>query len=273
MSSLRRLNESGIDTSLAGLWQQGFKTHPAMLTRDTNYLGGGSNSVFSLPGNILIVNTPQLMISFLYVLYNNILTRQLVTDEWIRFQQPDGKKPLRVSSPIGMQRSSYFLTLPLKYSAPLMVATILLHWLVSQSYFIVWSSGFGPGASGERLPLYDKMNRGYSPLAVILAVSLGATLIAVLLINSAIRRYKDVPLSYIKMGTSSIAISAACQRPKEDVDARLFPVSLGAVKDQETESMGVSGRLVVSTDIELKPPEPGLRYLRTIFVRRKGAFY
>jgi hypothetical protein len=46
------------------------------------------------------------------------------------------RKTLRVSTPEGIQRSSYFVSMPLKYGIPLISAMSLLHWLISQSIFV-----------------------------------------------------------------------------------------------------------------------------------------
>ncbi|KAJ7909785.1 hypothetical protein B0H13DRAFT_1616212 [Mycena leptocephala] len=83
-----------------------------------------------------MANGPQVLVSFIYLSYNNILTRQLVADEWVRFVRPCGKKPLRVSAPAGMQRSSYFLSLPMRYGVLLMANSMLLHSLISQGLFL-----------------------------------------------------------------------------------------------------------------------------------------
>ncbi len=152
-----RLKRGGVDMSLSGIWKQGFKVQATAMTDDLGpFSAAGPGTFARFMVNVLIVNSPQLLISFSYLFYNNILTRQLVANELVRFLRPDGKKPVRVSSPRGMQRSSYFLSLPWKYSAPLMSLSILLHWLISQSIFLVQSSAFGPGADGARLPVYDR---------------------------------------------------------------------------------------------------------------------
>jgi hypothetical protein len=45
---------------------------------------------------------------------------------------------LRVSTnPRGAQRSTYFLQLPYRFGIPIIVATSVLHWLLSQSIFLV----------------------------------------------------------------------------------------------------------------------------------------
>ncbi|KAI0123305.1 hypothetical protein BJ170DRAFT_736541 [Xylariales sp. AK1849] len=219
--------------------------------------------------HILWANSFQLMISFLYMFYNAILTRQLVADEWIRSLRREGKKPLRVSSPVGIQRSSYMLSLPMTYSIPLMMAMIMLHWLTSQSIFLVRTCSFGPGLTNLRLPTYDTSAVQSSPVGTILSVSHGAALVLLLVINSFAKYYKDVPRGFPVMGYSSAAISAACQRPDDDVDAYLFPVSLGVIADSKSDSVpGVSGRLAFSTLIDLEPPEPGKQYLQPVAVHR-----
>ena len=108
-------------------------------------------------GHILFANSFQVLVSFLYLFYNNILTRQVVADEFIRFlDKNEGKKPLRVSSPTNsVQRSSYFLSLPWKYAVPQMIAFMLLHWLVSQSIFVVLTSAWNIAPAKEQLPDMD----------------------------------------------------------------------------------------------------------------------
>ncbi|KAJ3534934.1 hypothetical protein NM208_g7344 [Fusarium decemcellulare] len=265
VTSLEHLGRvGGMDVSAAGLWKQGFKIHPATLSRDDSILDS-NNGASALINTVILVNSPQLLISFLYLFYNNSLTRQLVADEWTRFLRPDGKKPLRVSSPVGMQRSSYFLSLPLKYSIPLTGLLMLLHWLISQSIFLVRAAVFGPGPDGQRLPVYDRSTRGYSPLATILAVALAFVLVAAMVVNSAVRKYHDVPQDFPAMAYDSSAISALCQRPERDVDARLFPLSIGVVKDQQyTEALTADGRVTFSTDTTLTGPVAGARYLQPL---------
>lgn len=46
------------------------------------------------------------------------------------------RKTLRVSAPEGIQRSSYFVSMPWKYGIPLIASTSLLHWVISQAVFL-----------------------------------------------------------------------------------------------------------------------------------------
>ncbi|KAJ7832670.1 hypothetical protein B0H14DRAFT_2802673, partial [Mycena olivaceomarginata] len=204
--------------------------------------------------NILVANSPQVIFSFIYLFYNNILTRQLAADEWVRFVSPSGKKPLRVSAPAGMQRSSHFLSLPMRYGVPLMANSMLLHSLISQGIFLVQTSSFSPGPDGLRLPEFDVSATGFSVLGIILALVLCAVSVLVLIAHSFAREYRDIPPGFQLMGLSSAAIGLMCRRPEGDTDAHLFPVRMGVVYDQKTDVMGVEGRLVFSTDIDLRQP-------------------
>jgi hypothetical protein len=76
-----------------------------------------------------------MIISLLYLAYNAKLTCQFVSEEWAGFVKD--RKFVRVSHPQGMQRSSYFVSLPWKYGVPLLISNTTLHWLVSQSIFLV----------------------------------------------------------------------------------------------------------------------------------------
>ncbi|KAI1842909.1 hypothetical protein JX266_010927 [Neoarthrinium moseri] len=271
-SSLMHLSRVGVDISPSAIWQQGFKPHPAAVSRDLRSFGAaGTGTTSTLLGHVLVSNSPQMLMSFLYLFYNNILTRQVVADEWLRFLRKDGKKPLRVSSPVGMQRSSYFLSLPFKYSIPLLGLSTVLHWLISQSLFLVQSSAFGPGAQGERLPVYDMSARGYSPLGCLMALALAFLMILLLPLNGVLRNYENIPLGFQRIGHNSSAIKALCQQPEEDRDAHLFPISIGIVENDQDMVLRCEGRLTFSTDIKLNQSiQPGKLYLLPIIVTRSA---
>ena len=44
---------------------------------------------------------------------------------------------LRVSAPKGIQRSSYMLSMPFRYSIPMSAIFAVMHWLLSQATFII----------------------------------------------------------------------------------------------------------------------------------------
>ena len=102
--------------------------------------------------NVLFANMCQLWVSIMYLIINNILTKQCVANELIEYLEV--KKPLRVKEPHkgSEQKSSYFISLPWAYGIPLMGIFILLHWLVSKSLFVVQTSAYQPGPHGRRNP-------------------------------------------------------------------------------------------------------------------------
>lgn len=166
---------------------------------------------------ILIANLPQALLSFLYLTYNALFTSMLLAEEWSGFAHQ--RKTLRVTCPVGKQRSTYWLQLPYFYGIPLLVMSGILHWLVSQAIFLV------------RIVVEETSRAeldstcGYSPIAIITVIPLGALLLLVVIANG-FRKYKQgMPLA----GSCSAAISAACHRPREDVDAAVLPVLWGSV--------------------------------------------
>jgi hypothetical protein len=180
--------------------------------------------------HVIVANSFQVMISFLYLFYNNILTRQVVAEEMLRFLRK--RKGLRVSSPTNItQRSSHFLSLPWKYAAFQMGAFMVLHWLVSQSIFTVQTRAHSPGPDGPRKPNVDTSRLGFSTIGIILSVGLGGVLTCALVLNSYRSYSIAVPEGFPLMATNSAAIEANCYGPVEDEDAYLYPVQLGVVKE------------------------------------------
>ncbi|TDZ18815.1 hypothetical protein Cob_v008171 [Colletotrichum orbiculare MAFF 240422] len=89
--------------------------------------------------SVIVVNSPQLYISFWYMTYNSIITRLEMGREWALFSVKF--RPLRVTRPRGQQTSTYRLQLPYKYSISLLVMSVILHWLVSNSLFVLITRG------------------------------------------------------------------------------------------------------------------------------------
>ena len=73
----------------------------------------GKTAPTSLTGSVLMANLPQILLSFLYLNYNGLLTCVLASYEWSLFSKK--RRPLRVTSPKGKQRSTWFLELPYSY--------------------------------------------------------------------------------------------------------------------------------------------------------------
>lgn len=157
------------------------------------------------------------------------------------------RKPLRVSSPKGFQRSTYFLELPFKYSIPLVVFSAMLSWLASQSLFLVQID-----ILDEQRELSSKsiLSRGYTPVAILLSMAVGSIVPLSAILTRLRKHHLDMPLTR----TTSIAISAVCHAPPDDVDAAVLPVQWGLVRIEN----GV-GHCCFSSKL-VTPPIPNRTY-------------
>jgi hypothetical protein len=159
-------------------------------------------------GLAVIANAPQIILSILYYAFNGLFTAMLMGYEWTSYAHK--KKGLRVSRrPAGSQRSTYFLSLPYRFGIPLVVLSGSLHWLVSQSIFVVAFDLYNDigEAITEGVDI-DVMTRtiGYSPSAMLAVVVLGVVMVVAVVGFGFIPYERGIPLA----GSCSLAISAAC---------------------------------------------------------------
>jgi hypothetical protein len=126
---------------------------------------------------------------------------------------------LRVTIPSPTQRSTYFLSLPFTYSVPLIAASVLLHWFISQAIFMaritIWENGVQTD-----LETVDNENRagsdlGYSDSALIASIVWGCVLVLLCVLIAGVCTYpRGLPIG----GTNSAVISAACHVKHGDED-------------------------------------------------------
>lgn len=158
---------------------------------------------------LLLANMAQPILSGLYILYNGIFTSMLQAAEWNDYSVE--RKGLRISSATeGAQRDTYFLSLPYRYSVPLLIISALLHWLVSQSVFLVSididAYLVDDDGTVTGWTVSSNFTCGYSPIAIAFVIVV-ALLMALFAIFVGLKRFKSgMPLA----GSCSAAISAAC---------------------------------------------------------------
>jgi hypothetical protein len=152
---------------------------------------------------VMLANLPQVILSFLYLMYNGLYTSMHLAHEYGGYATE--RKALRVTSPRGTQRSTYWLQLPYTYGVPLIMASATLHWLVSQSIFLarvsVWTNGVrteGQYTASSAL--------GYSPAPILSAVVLG---ICMLVVAVGMGWFRRLPSSIPIAGSCSMALAAA----------------------------------------------------------------
>lgn len=223
-AGIKTIQNNGSPASFIDLWDLGFGTATSSTTLGT--MKGGQ-----FMGSVFLANIPQLIVSTAYFLYNNLLSNMLLAAEYDSYAKQ--RMPLRVSWPKGLQRSTYYLSLPYRYSIPLQVASALLHWLISQSLFFM--AVIPIDLSGNAEPRSQVSLLGFSPVAIIFAIILGGVMVgAVLLLG--IRRFKsNIPLA----GSCSAAISAACH-PVWGGEHALRPVMWGEVRMPQANQTSLS---------------------------------
>ena len=113
------------------------------------------------------------------------------------------RKGLRVTFPQGEQRGTYTLSLPFKVSIPLLVASGVLHWAMSQSLFLAKVNVVNPSGKIDMDRSFSTL--GWSALALLILLITGG-LMLVALVASGFRRYgKGAPT----VGSNSRAMLAA----------------------------------------------------------------
>lgn len=190
----------------------------------SNYsmIGGREWSMLSA---VVYANIPQLVITVSYYCYNAVLTSILAAAEYSSYGVK--RKALRVTWPIkdSQQRSTYWLSIPYRYVAPILALYMVLHWFVSQSIFYLMLITYLPNDQPD--PDNTMSSVGYSSTPIFLSILVGAVMM-VILFALAFRKFKSaMPVA----ASSSAAISAACHAPKdEDLDM----AALGLVKWGQT---------------------------------------
>ena len=183
--------------TFASLWQSGFGTiAPNSLIVSTQGL-----SLFS---NVLIANTPQLVVSLIYLSYNNLLTSLFLSQEFTKFSQK--RSALRVTTPQGQQKSTFWLSLPYRASLPLLISSMILHWSLSQTIFLAEIEVVSLDGGGS-LDMGDSVNSvGWSALGFLVLLLVSGLMILVIVVLGFLRHPPGVPI----VQSCSLAISAAC---------------------------------------------------------------
>lgn len=197
----------------------------------------------------MLINIPQLILSFLYYMYNGVLTAMHSAEEWGRFATH--RKALRVSNPEPGQRSTYWLNLPWSYSIPLILGSSFLHFIVSRSLYLVKINVMGP--DGKDQPENSISACGYSTLMILLTLLFLVLMAGVVAALSF--RPLDAPMPLV--GTSSLAVSAACHHPN-DVETEAHKPLLWGVTRKPTDG-GKPGHCSFSSGM-VSYPVPGQLY-------------
>ncbi|KAI1325094.1 hypothetical protein F5Y16DRAFT_278388 [Xylariaceae sp. FL0255] len=244
------LKSRNLSTDISGLSALGFGSLGQYTFLNSGLAAGGAAGFVK---SVLVANLPQLIISFLYLFYNSMVSTFLVQREFSRMHLEKNRKTLRVSEPVGIQRSSYFISLPLKYGIPLYASSALLHWLASQSLFLARITSLNPnGSTDDTNSFSDPAN---SPLAIFITILVGLAFLLVVIFLGC-RKYDG---TMRMVATNSLAISAACHALQDDrADAYQLPIRW-AVVGIDPEGVGHCS-FTTAPDAEVRPPREGSWY-------------
>ncbi|KAJ9645682.1 hypothetical protein H2199_002721 [Coniosporium tulheliwenetii] len=212
-----------------------------------------------LIANVVLANLAQPILSFLYFSYNGLITCFLLAYEWSQYAMQ--RKGLRVSNiPHGSQRSTYFLQLPYRFAMPLLAVSGILHWLASQSIFLVSLEVYDPLGHpvipGSFPSVASVKTCGYSPIAMVCVLCIGVLLILFGFILGLQKFKSGMPVA----SSCSAAIAAACHpspNEKGGENPALLPLQWGV-----TEKPGegdVYGHIAFSSG-EVEEPVEGFLY-------------
>ena len=179
--------------------------------------------------NAWVANSPQIILSFCYLSVNNICTFLASAEEWNNLA--DTRKGLRVSRPIGQQRSTYFLQLPYKWAVPLITASSVLYWLLSQSFFFVQVSTF---AHREMVTSKSKAACGFSSLSLLIFFIVALLLLCGIGWVASRPVQQKMPIA----ASCSLVISAACHSSQNRTDTQLMKVKWGVVEQKDSDGVG-----------------------------------
>lgn len=210
---------------------------------------------------ILVANLPQAIVSFIYLVYNGQFTAMLAHREWSNYAIK--RAPLRVTHPSSGQRSTYYLQIPYTFGVPLLASAIVLHWLISQSIFLVRIVVHADGTKTSISQYLDNGRNGdffsalgYSSSAIVASMAWGLILVVIVLAAAFMGKY---PMGLPIGGMNSAVISAAChiqhkERRKRNLSDR--PLMWGVTIPGSEETVG---HCSFSND-EVDSPKVGLLY-------------
>lgn len=170
----------------------------------------------------LLVNLPQFALSFCYITLNGICTSMASAQEWNNLAAY--RKGLRVTTPQESQRSTYFLQLPYKWALPLMATSSILHWLMSQSFYLVRAEMYD--GDGEISRSDNLSGCGLSFLSLWIFTIVALVLVCAVGLVGDRRMQQKIPLA----ASCSLVISAACHIPRGEQDVHLKKVKWGVVE-------------------------------------------
>ncbi|KAM0190043.1 hypothetical protein ACHAPA_010643 [Fusarium lateritium] len=184
----------------------------------------------SLIALTMVANMPQLILSICYLAYNGLFTRMLAEFEWAKYSVEF--RALRVTEPKGKQNSTYRLQLPYRFSIPLIIVSIALHWIYSNCIYV------------SNYEAYDAAYPYARDITVGLQFSSKAILIALcvtvcIAMAPLVLAYVKLPGIMVIAGGNSAVMSAACHYPSTKLQSLSRATSMYSRPGSEYDSMSI----------------------------------
>ncbi|KAF1922793.1 uncharacterized protein M421DRAFT_426533 [Didymella exigua CBS 183.55] len=161
--------------------------------------------------NAWLANMSQVVLSLCYMNLNSFYTTMTSATEWNNLAFT--RKGLRVSEPRGEQQSTYFLQLPYRWAMPLIVLGTALHWLLSQTFFLVRIDVFNEDGYLTTEGSRSACGTSVSSFIVFFVVFFG------LCIAVRVQASRNLVTGLPQAASNSLVISAACHPPSDEIDA------------------------------------------------------
>lgn len=233
---------AGVVLSIGSVKQRGFGLSEAFklglgavnvhtIITDWKIPSSGRRAMWS---TAILANMGQPLLSLVHYAYNSLFTAIYLSIECDSYGRRNDKctrlKGLRVSEvPRGSQRTAHFLQLPFRYGIPLSLASGLLHWLASQSFFavsLVRASDIIDVDTHINYHHEGFLSCGFSSLAMLMLLAGLLLLLLVSLVTALLRFGNGMPV----VGACSAAIAAACHSVSESPnDIHTLPLCWGVI--------------------------------------------
>lgn len=209
--------------------------------------------------HMLIATAPQLIVSAIYIAFNYQLTLIIHLRDWTRLASR--RQPLRVSTPEpgSAQTSTYWLSLPYRYSVTLIVSSIMLSWLMSQALFVYrYTPVNDDEAAYKQHRLWPDNHLVYSAFYALASIAAGVCVFAISLLLGLPKCPPGLPLG----PTNSLVIAAAWHPPEGDETAASKLVQWGVVTRASRNIGREEGSILhcTITSRKVEAPTEGFRY-------------
>ncbi|KIL87699.1 hypothetical protein FAVG1_09410 [Fusarium avenaceum] len=193
----------------------------------------------SLIALTMVANMPQVILSICYLAYNGLFTRMLAEFEWSKYSVEF--RALRVTEPKGKQNSTYRLQLPYRFSIPLIIISILLHWIYSNCIYVSNYEAYG---AFYPYPRTVTVGLQFSSKAILIAfcVTICTTMAPLVL------AYVKLPGIMVVAAGNSAVMSAACHYPSTKLRSLSRATSVYSRLGSEYDSM--SAGLIGDEEVE-----------------------